>query len=117
MPHTKIAMNREERHTVVQLRSWIPEPLPDGWSSNQEEIQRVNDYKGAGTFARLVSNAVYRLYFEARTCGPYSASLSLHTGIPITDAQLEEVRQLFFDGREVTSSRLLPGLARFDLVK
>lgn len=117
MQRPKIAMNGEERHTVVELRSWIPEPLPAGWSSLQEEIQRVNDYKGAGTFARLVSNAVYRLYFEARTGGPRTASLSLNTGTPLTDVQIEEVRAIFFDGREVTCSRVLPGLARFSLLK
>lgn len=102
---------------MVKLRTWIPSPLPAGWTSLQKDIQRVTDYRDAGTFARLVSNPIYRLHFEARTGGARIASLSLHTGTPLTDEQVEEVRELFFSGRKVGLSKVLPGLARFVLLE
>lgn len=113
---TKLAMNREERNAIVQLRRWIPSPLPEGWTALQPDIVRVNDYGRPGNFARLVRSATYRLYFESHCQGRRRATLSNHTGTSITDAELEVVKELFFAGKTVTVSRLLPGLVHFLLI-
>lgn len=113
---TKIATNSKEQHAIVCLREWIPQPLPSGWSSLQDDIVRMNEFGKPGVFARLLRNPEYRIQFEvaSETCA-CRASLSRTTGAILTDSDIEEVRQVFFGEGDVTVRRVLPGLVIFEM--
>lgn len=114
---TKIATDSKERHAIVCLRGWIPQPLPHGWSSPQEDIVRMNDFGKPGIFARLFMSPEYRIQLEvsSETCSCH-ASVSRVTGSILTDQDVEDVRKLFFGGRDLRFRRLLPGLVTFELL-
>lgn len=104
---------RAERTAYVRIRDLI-RTLPEGWT--RRGLQRVNDYTGPGVFGELFESPTMRLYAEMRTgSSVMTATLSYHRGHPLREEDVSAVRDAFLSGRTVTTTMLMPGLARFQI--
>lgn len=107
---------QRELRVVELLGSWIPQPLPAGWSSPQDAVVRVNSIGKGAVFGRLLTTDKYRVHVQGSplrlSCW---ATLSNTAGSSLTEEEVAEVASALFPGVNVAVRWILPAFVLLEL--